>query len=658
MKKVLKNLFVVFTAAALLGTFVSCGNGDENDDVLNVEKDYGSKTGEEPTKPDNPSETVDTPDDNKENQGGQNPAVSEEDFEEVEVTALAGKETSWGNENFLKVGTDYTSKLTAGSRIYFDVAKKGEYLKFHVDNGSWGNCGVTKYFKNDGSEVTKLDEDTDNKGVWNMEGEDGVYYVTVTSENIDKLKAGFGIHGNLVINKVTLKIKKDSNAVPVQEEGEAGTSVVKKIELIKNEYAENGALQTQVKIATGFESLAIGDKVKLTMKGSADKALGHAEMMVVDTTEAANWWKMLSEKNEVEIGITFEVSHEFTIEALPDGTGPNSMILAINGLDGDETVNLNCTEFKLEKVAGAESTEPAPQTDPESQEDEPGTTDSATVTIEINPNVYGEPLTNHGLQYTKTASDIFGDNLPKSGETYTLTLIGSSDVEFDGMMQFVNTAWGGITGEAATATFTAEKFNIEKDFTFSEDLPAAGMFQLFNTDTNSTKKVLTVERFLFTKQTGETPTEDTEPEEPQVPFSSNSLEANLVANPYAGEGKVGIQAKVIIRDGNALKGVKAGDVYTVVMKGTPSATMTPQVLFYDGTDNVWAGISAWGDNVEMTENTAFEVTKDITVTTAPSSDEAVAFQFMIDYARDGSEGDLAPATITFTEFSVTKKVTE
>ncbi|MBR4598555.1 MAG: hypothetical protein IKO39_00710 [Treponema sp.] len=220
MKKVLKNLFVVFTAAALLGTFVSCGNGDENDDVLNVEKDYGSKTGEEPTKPDNPSEAVDTPDDNKENQGGQNPTVPEEDFEEVEVTALAGKETSWGNENFLKVGTDYTSKLTLGSRIYFDVAKNGEYLKFHVDNGSWGNCGVTKYFKNDGSEVTKLDEDTNNKGVWNMEGEDGVYYVTVTSENIDKLKAGFGIHGNLVINKVTLKIKKDSSAVPEQEEPE------------------------------------------------------------------------------------------------------------------------------------------------------------------------------------------------------------------------------------------------------------------------------------------------------------------------------------------------------------------------------------------------------------------------------------------------------
>lgn len=130
-----------------------------------------------------------------------------------------------------------------------------------------------------------------------------------------------------------------------------------------------------------------------------------------------------------------------------------------------------------------------------------------TKTVEINPNIYGDPETNHGLQLVIKATDttFFSTPLPKSGETWTVKLVGTSDAAFDVSMQFCN-GWGGITGEAQAASFTTTEFTVEKDFTFSADVVASGnddtigKFQLFNGDSASTKKTLTLKTFTFTKK--------------------------------------------------------------------------------------------------------------------------------------------------------------
>ena len=134
----------------------------------------------------------------------------------------------------------------------------------------------------------------------------------------------------------------------------AGT--VKTIEMKKNTYA--GTPQTQIKLETGFDSLSSGDKVKVVLKGKADKALGSAEIIVVDTTEAANYWKNLAEPYTCNIGTDFDITTEFTLNADRAGTGANSMMIAINGLAGDETVNLWCTEYTVEKTYTAPKTAP------------------------------------------------------------------------------------------------------------------------------------------------------------------------------------------------------------------------------------------------------------------------------------------------------------
>ncbi|MBQ4378690.1 MAG: hypothetical protein II821_05795 [Treponema sp.] len=140
----------------------------------------------------------------------------------------------------------------------------------------------------------------------------------------------------------------------------------------------------------------------------------------------------------------------------------------------------------------------------------------------------------------------------------------------------------------------------------------------------------------------------------QVPFSATNLEVTTATNTYS-TSTHGIQAKVTIRNGETLKSVEAGDVYTVVMKGTSTKAFVPQVFFMDNTEaGGYLNLGAWGDTMNVTE-TAFEITKDITVTTAPSSDEPNAFMFVIDYDEAAAKDDIENATITFTEFSVTKK---
>ncbi len=119
----------------------------------------------------------------------------------------------------------------------------------------------------------------------------------------------------------------------------------------------------------------------------------------------------------------------------------------------------------------------------------------------------------------------------------------------------------------------------------------------------------------------------------------------------------GIQAKISLRDTwTNLTDLEANDSFKITMKGTASRAFTPQVYFMDNTAaGGYANLGAWGDTVAFT-TTAFEITKTISITKAPTSNENDAFVFVIDYDETGAESDIENVTLTFTEFSVSKVV--
>ena len=135
------------------------------------------------------------------------------------------------------------------------------------------------------------------------------------------------------------------------EEYEAGNSTVTSIKLVKNEYAAGGALQTQIKIPSELTSLSVGDKVKVAFKGTADREIGKVELMIVDTTETASWWTALSETKKDTFSTEINFEFVFEITKAPIGTGADSMVFAINGLDSDEAATITCTSFSIEKNA-------------------------------------------------------------------------------------------------------------------------------------------------------------------------------------------------------------------------------------------------------------------------------------------------------------------
>ena len=156
------------------------------------------------------------------------------------------------------------------------------------------------------------------------------------------------------------------------EEYEAGNCTLKSIALVKNQYAEGGALQTQIKIPSELTSLLVGDKVKVAFKGTADREIGNVELMIVDTTEDADYWTALSETKKDTFSTEINFDFEFEITKVPIGTGENSMVLAINGLDSDAPATITCTSFSIEKNADKK---------PAGGEDNPGEAESTSKKI-------------------------------------------------------------------------------------------------------------------------------------------------------------------------------------------------------------------------------------------------------------------------------------
>ena len=469
MKKLAKTLFAVFTAVALLGAGISCSDGDSgtSDPFANISGGGG-------------------------NGGGGGGGDSGTTWEGAELLDGLAGEYTW---NEASISSDIAKRLQVGSKVIFEMEPKDDgkgasYCKFRVTKG-WTACGVKDYYTLAGAKVT-VKEDGDNPGTYeNADGNGGTYYFVVEESNIANLKTGFDICGNFKLVKIGItKLKAKEAEDP---------TVAKTITLEKNQYAGEGKKESQAKVTLDFNQVKVGDKVTVKMKGKASKTF-KGEFFIVDTTKAAGYWTELAPKypadksedvaNPLDVPVDFTIENVFEINKAQVGTGADACMFVINAVDGDDTVTLKCSEYSvtLTKGEGWNQPEPTPTTEK---------------TIEINPNVYGDPATNHGLQYLiegAALSELFANGLPKSGETYTIKIVGTADAEFDGMMQFVN-EWAGITGEAVTAKFTTAEFTIEKDFTFSADLSSTnGKFQLFNNDTQATKKTLTVKTLTFVKK--------------------------------------------------------------------------------------------------------------------------------------------------------------
>lgn len=124
-------------------------------------------------------------------------------------------------------------------------------------------------------------------------------------------------------------------------------------------------------------------------------------------------------------------------------------------------------------------------------------------TIDVAVNHYDGA--DHGIQYTEAVATCIPAGA-KSGDVYTLKMVGTADAEFTANLLFVNGSWAGITGEAIPVTFTTTEFTIEKDFTFSADTDADCKFMLTNAEMSpAVAKKLTLKEYSFTKK-GATPT--------------------------------------------------------------------------------------------------------------------------------------------------------
>ena len=128
------------------------------------------------------------------------------------------------------------------------------------------------------------------------------------------------------------------------------TTYVKKFDITKNTYAETP--QVQVKIDTGIDTFMVGDKITVHMKGVASKKFA-AELYIVDTSEAANYWSSLAIKSAdddgkevLDINTEFNITKTFEITSTNKGK-VSDVKFAINGTDGDETIKIKCTEFSI-----------------------------------------------------------------------------------------------------------------------------------------------------------------------------------------------------------------------------------------------------------------------------------------------------------------------
>lgn len=141
----------------------------------------------------------------------------------------------------------------------------------------------------------------------------------------------------------------------------------------------------------------------------------------------------------------------------------------------------------------------------------------------------------------------------------------------------------------------------------------------------------------------------------EAPAPQNTV-VEFKRNPYDGSNETykGIQALIKLRSTTTpIANVASGDTYVLVMKGTATRQINPQMLLWDGTGN-GTNLTAW--NVFQTVGTTFNITKEFTLSKAPTDNAINSLQLMLDVpAGADATADVAEMSITITELKFTKK---
>ena len=432
----------------------------------------------------------------------------------------------------------------------------------------------------------------------------------------------------------------------------------------------------------------------MTFKGKASKAF-KGEFFIVDTTPTAGpngYWGELAEKYVLDVPAEFNITHTFEITQKPWGTGDESTYFAVVGKGDATTIHIDYTELKFEKLGDSSSSggtggQQNNGTGENQQTTGGETTTVTTVTYSTARKAYTVSLTKavdasvlgYVLQIdndgTKDADGLKIDisNLKLSVKVGDADAVEKTFGEFNLVPnQWASPAYGktdarknlGLTGNLAQGTeitvqvLSGTVSNSAKApsiiFALQEDSGSYGMLGTESGDTQDIWLPAFAEAIEVNAE-GTGGAAANQNATTVTPYSTTNLTVTTVNNAYS-TSTHGIQAKVTVRVGDALKGLSKDDTFVVKMKGTASKAFAPQVFFMDNTAaGGYANLGAWGDTVNFTTE-EFDISKEVTISgKAPTSDDADAFVFVIDYDESSATADIENVTFNFSEFSVTKK---
>ncbi|MCR5124301.1 MAG: hypothetical protein K6B43_03795 [Treponema sp.] len=458
-----------------------------------------------------------------------------------------------------------------------------------------------------------------------------------------------------------------------------GTATSGSFDMPENQYDKGN---TQYKGPTGIASLAVGDKVKMTFKGKASKTF-KGEFFIVDTTAAAEYWFEIADKYEVaEVPVDFTIEHTFEITKAPKGTGSESTYFAVVGKDDATTIHIDYTELKFEKLGGSSSSGDAGNQQNNGTGENQQTTGGETTEPTTGENTPAA-TDDHGLLDASVdltwdgGATVAASKLASATDTskFVVTYTANTDTDYHTFKMRVvspeqelyeGTATGITINTTATSAndlhgcsfvtapaATANTFSYQPSAAEWTALKAGG-FNIYGHGAKITKIVLEAGTSGEVNAEGTGGAAANQDATTVTPYSTTNLTVTTVNNAYS-TSTHGIQAKVTVRVGDALKGLSKGDTFVVKMKGTASKAFAPQVYFMDNTSaGGYANLGAWGDTVNF--ETEFDISKEVTISEkAPTSDDADAFVFVIDYDESSATADLENVTFNFSEFSVTKK---
>lgn len=147
------------------------------------------------------------------------------------------------------------------------------------------------------------------------------------------------------------EVKADVKVVAKFSKPAYSYTINEKINLAANQYTPGNY---QAKLDTVISSdvvLAVGDKIDITITGCADKAITGLKVSVVDTTEAASYWTVLSDKKQFNVAAETDFSEKvtLTISKAPIGTGAASQTVVIEYDEATEPTTIWVSKAALDE---------------------------------------------------------------------------------------------------------------------------------------------------------------------------------------------------------------------------------------------------------------------------------------------------------------------